>query len=94
MTNHSLRSHLTLSILLIACLWILAAPAPPYAQAQTDLFYQNPVHPSTSGMGDPFVFRASDGRYYLYTTSGFDAWSSTDLVNWRSEGKVDRKSVV
>lgn len=88
MMNHSLRSHLMLSILLIACLWILAAPAPPYAQAQTDLFYHNPVHPSTSGMGDPFVFRASDGRYYLYTTSGFDAWSSTDLVNWRSEGKV------
>lgn len=75
--------------LLRAVLVLLCAAGPAAAPAlATELFYKNPVHPNTSGMGDPYVFRASDGRYYLYTTSGFEAWSSDDLVNWRAEGKV------
>ena len=39
---------------------------------------------------DPFVLRASDGRYYLYCTSedgsGFPVRSSADLLNWTEPG--------
>lgn len=39
---------------------------------------------------DPFVLRASDGRYYLYCTSedgsGFPVRSSADLLNWTEHG--------
>lgn len=82
-----LRRHL-LSVLALAAAFFLVWPAAVPGRAAAELFYRNPVHPNTSGMGDPYVLRASDGRYYLYTTSGFEAWSSDDLVHWRSEGKV------
>jgi beta-xylosidase len=37
---------------------------------------------------DPFVFRDADGTYYLYHTGkGFPVYSSTDLVNWKSQGR-------
>ena len=39
---------------------------------------------------DPFVMRASDGRYYLYCTSedgtGFPVRSSADLITWQEHG--------
>lgn len=39
---------------------------------------------------DPFILRASDGRYYLYCTSedgsGFPVRSSADLLNWTEHG--------
>ena len=42
------------------------------------------------GFGDPFVMRYN-GVYYLYVSTkdgsiGVRCWSSTDLVNWKSEG--------
>ena len=42
------------------------------------------------GFGDPFVMRYN-GVYYLYVSTkdgsiGVKCWSSTDLVNWKSEG--------
>ncbi len=42
------------------------------------------------GFGDPFVMRYN-GTYYLYVSTkdgsvGVKCWSSTDLVNWKSEG--------
>ena len=48
----------------------------------------NPV--GITGIGDPFVLRASDGKYYMYATSffpaegreGFNVWQSGDLVRW------------
>ena len=49
--------------------------------------YCNPL--GIAGIGDPFVVRASDGRYYLYATSaedGFLCWSGEDLVHWQAEG--------
>lgn len=41
--------------------------------------------------GDPFLLKASDGKYYLYGTSlgdGFEVWSSDDLQTWDSCGQV------
>ena len=42
------------------------------------------------GFGDPFVMRYN-GVYYLYVSTkdgsiGVRCWSSTDLINWKSEG--------
>ncbi|WJH34961.1 family 43 glycosylhydrolase [Paenibacillus sp. CC-CFT747] len=51
-----------------------------------DLFYSN-AHPS-SFSADPSVLKASDGQYYLYPTSGFKVWSSTDLFHWELAGSV------
>jgi beta-xylosidase len=57
--------------------------------------YQNPL---AVEFGDPYVLLASDGHYYMYGTGagavdGFCAYSSTDLVNWKSEGQVYRGNV-
>ncbi|MEK3885638.1 glycoside hydrolase family 43 protein [Paenibacillus sp. PL2-23] len=56
--------------------------------------YSNPL--SIQKIGDPFILKASDGRYYCYPTSaideGFKAWSSNDLINWTEEGFVYQKS--
>ena len=50
---------------------------------QTAWLYQNPF--PINNIGDPFVFRAGDGAYYLFATSapdGFYCWKSDDLVHW------------
>lgn len=50
-------------------------------------YYKNPG--SISQIGDPFVLKAPDGKYYCYPTSadnGFKVWSSKDLVNWTPLG--------
>ncbi|MDQ3279394.1 MAG: family 43 glycosylhydrolase, partial [Bacteroidota bacterium] len=50
--------------------------------------YQNPLPVK---LGDPYVLQ-TNGMYYLYGTGGADkgfaAYSSKDLVNWKSEGQV------
>ncbi|MDR1860728.1 MAG: glycoside hydrolase family 43 protein [Bacteroidales bacterium] len=42
--------------------------------------------------GDPFILKASNGRFYMYGTSdninGFKAYSSDDLQTWHDEGQV------
>ena len=42
--------------------------------------------------GDPFILKASDGRYYMTGTGGvrdgFRMLSSDDLVNWQDEGRI------
>lgn len=42
--------------------------------------------------GDPFILKASDGRFYMYGTSegvnGFKAYSSDNLKDWKDEGLV------
>jgi len=51
--------------------------------------YQNPI--PIKNIGDPFVLRTPDGKYYCYATSapdGFKAWSSDNLVEWKQEGYV------
>ena len=56
--------------------------------------YTNPI--AIQKIGDPFILKASDGKYYCYPTSavneGFKAWSSTNLVDWKEEGFVYEKS--
>jgi GH43 family beta-xylosidase len=55
--------------------------------------YQNPL--PIKNIGDPFVLRVHDGKYYCYATSaadGFKAWSSDDLVHWKEEGYVYRRN--
>jgi GH43 family beta-xylosidase len=50
-------------------------------------FYCNPS--GVTGIGDPYVLKAPDRRYYLYATSGgsgYTVWSSDDLYNWKKEG--------
>lgn len=57
------------------------------------LTYQNPL--PIKNIGDPFVLRLSDGKYYCYATSapdGFKAWSSPDLVHWRDIGYVYKRN--
>ncbi len=50
----------------------------------------NSVETYTNGLmngADPFVFRDSDGTYYLYHTGkGFPVHSSKDLVHWEAKG--------
>ena len=49
--------------------------------------YQNPL--PITGIGDPFVLRASDGMYYMYATSaddGFKCWKSADIIHWEDCG--------
>lgn len=65
--------------LLIAVMAMTAA-----AQSLESITYNNPID---IGIADPCVIRASDGRFYLYST-GLSVWSSDDLVNWKREGSV------
>ena len=53
-----------------------------------EITYSNPLSVS---FGDPYILGASDGRYYMYGTSGekgFRAYSSDDLTDWKEEGLV------
>ena len=53
-----------------------------------EITYSNPLSVS---FGDPYILAASDGRYYMYGTSGekgFRAYSSDDLTDWKEEGLV------
>ena len=48
--------------------------------------YQNPL---PMAFGDPFLLKASDGKFYMYGTggvqNGFKVYSSDDLVTWKDE---------
>lgn len=56
--------------------------------------YRNPLN--VQRIGDPFVLKAADGKYYCYATSaveqGFKAWSSDDMIHWNEEGFVYEKT--
>lgn len=54
----------------------------------TVISYCNPI---PINLGDPYILMASDGKYYLYGTSGengFRAYSSDNLSDWKEEGIV------
>lgn len=53
---------------------------------ESGLFYQNPF--PISDIGDPYVMRAENGKYYLFCTSaadGYYCWRSDDLVHWEDK---------
>lgn len=62
--------------------------AQPVARS-AETTYQNPL---PVVFGDPYVLYVKGDQYYLYGTggakNGFAAYSSTDLVHWKSEGQV------
>lgn len=43
-------------------------------------------------LGDPYILKASDGRYYMVGTGGvkdgFKMYSSPDLKRWKDEGRI------
>lgn len=50
--------------------------------------YTNPI---PIRLGDPYILHASDGKYYMYGTSGetgFRAYSSDNLSDWKDEGMI------
>lgn len=73
-----------LLLLLSACL-LLASCKPQDAPLRL-------ANPLNVELGDPFILRAADGKYYLYGTSenlnGFKAYSSSNLTDWSDEGQV------
>ncbi len=54
-----------------------------------DSTIQNPL---SVAFGDPFVLKASDGKYYMYGTGGvkdgFRAYVSSNLSDWQEIGRV------
>ena len=56
---------------------------------QEETTFKNPLPVS---MGDPYVLYVKGDKYYMYGTGGvrhgFAAYSSSDLVHWKSEGQV------
>ncbi|OAQ40332.1 glycoside hydrolase [Pedobacter psychrophilus] len=51
--------------------------------------FKNPIDVK---LGDPYVLKTAQGKYYMYGTggvkNGFKCYSSTDLVNWKDEGVI------
>jgi beta-xylosidase len=86
------------SVFALAALCVVASAAlgdhppvelPPAPAGSPPRTYSNPI--LTEGdPADPHVIRV-DGTFYLYATThgrGYDAWTSTDLVNWKFRGPV------
>jgi beta-xylosidase len=50
------------------------------------------TNPLPVSFGDPFILRASDGKYYMYGTGGvkdgFKAYVSDDLATWKDLGRI------
>ncbi len=50
------------------------------------------INPLSVQFGDPFIIYASDGKYYMYGTTGgvngFKTYSSENLQDWHDEGIV------
>ena len=55
--------------------------------------YCNPLYDTDGNLvtfGDPYILKASDGRFYMYGTTDYTfmdhhCYSSDDLVNWKHE---------
>jgi GH43 family beta-xylosidase len=85
-------------ILVIALLILVGAATGGFIMVQnrksiavsTDNFqdtFKNPL--GINNIGDPFVLKAADGKYYLYATSapyGFYVWSSENMLDWTKMG--------
>jgi beta-xylosidase len=70
----------------VACLLFLLS----CGNRETRIVYSNPLRVA---FGDPFILHASDGKFYMYGTSGeagFRACSSDNMIDWKEEGLVYR----
>lgn len=60
-----------------------------------EMIYLNTT-PLLSNIPDPFVLKASDGKFYAYGTTdpqiGYRVYISEDMVNWKSGGLVYKNS--
>lgn len=76
-------------ILILAVLSLLFAGCKE-EQKQAEMF--TPNNPVAVEFGDPFILKASDGKFYMYGTTdnldGFKVYSSDNLVDWKDEGQV------
>ena len=76
-TLHLLITILT-TIIITAC-----------SKPQDKLDFNNPLPVE---FGDPFILKASDGKYYMTGTGGvqdgFKMYSSNDLKEWKDEGRI------
>lgn len=58
-------------------------------QKAREVIIQNPL---PVAFGDPFILKASDGKFYMYGTggvrNGFRAYVSSDLVQWEELGRI------
>jgi xylan 1,4-beta-xylosidase len=80
----------TLFALCLVCNAALVAVGQPSSDISVrPATYKNPIL-TEDYPADPDVILV-DGTYYLYPTThghGYDAWTSTDLVNWKPRGSV------
>ncbi len=76
---------LILTVLALGAIFAFAASAETF------------VNPVANG-ADPFVFKDTDGTYYLYVTSGgaygYRVYTSTNLVEWEAQGYCLRRDDV
>ncbi len=74
-----------LLVLLVACNNKKQNEAP----VSKEITCQNPL---PVAFGDPFILKASDGKFYMYGTSDgykqFKAYSSDNLADWKDEGVI------
>ena len=61
------------------------------ANQAKQITFENPIPVK---FGDPYILKASDNRYYMVGTGGvedgFKMYSSTDLKEWKDEGRIYR----
>lgn len=84
---------MTKTYLLLSCLLLLIFSGCGQAAKNTSgkektITYTNPL---PIAFGDPYILAASDGKYYMYGTSGekgFRVYSSENLSDWKNEGMV------
>lgn len=74
---------------LVAVLVLLTTLFAGCEPTQKPLNFDNPLDVE---FGDPFILKASDGNYYMVgtggVTDGFKMYSSSDLKNWKDEGRI------
>ncbi len=89
--NKQLIIFAFLSLFLLSCNGNKNKPAEENQQKILNITNPIPVP-----FGDPFIIKASDGKYYMYGTTdklkGFKAYSSNNLNDWKDEGIVYQAS--